>query len=94
MQDVCAIKDDIIQSLGDKLSAMTAEAARLERALADEQAVSENKLSDLEQKLSEAALARRRSVDEEGGEMAPTYSPHVLKHQLSGPTAEPALSPN
>lgn len=91
---MCAIKDDIIQSLGDKLSAMTAEAARLERALADEQAVSENKLSELEQKLSEAALARRRSVDEEGGDMSPTYSPHALKHQLSGPTAEPAFSSN
>ena len=33
MQEVCTVKDDIIQNLGEKLSAMTTETVRLERAL-------------------------------------------------------------
>jgi hypothetical protein len=67
---------------------MTAEATRLERALADEQADSECKLSELQQKLQEAMLARRISIDEDCGDMSPAYAPHNLKHPLSVPLAE------
>lgn len=94
MQEVCTVKDDIIQNLGDKLAAMTTEAVRLERALADEQSAYESKLSELEDKLNDAVLARRRSIDEEGGDMSPNYSPHPLKHPLAttSTSADPDLT--
>lgn len=87
------MKDDIIRSLSEKLEAMTAEAARLERALEDEQSAHEIKLSELEEKLTEAAIARMRSVDEEGGEMSPNYSSHTFKHQAAA-SAEPTFTLN
>ena len=72
---MCTVKDDIIQSLGQKLDVMKAEATRLERALAEEQEVPLRKVSDLEDRLQEASLASKRNVDDDGGDMSPSFSP-------------------
>jgi hypothetical protein len=78
-QDVCTVKDDIIQSLAQKLEAMTAEATRLERALAEEEELSERNVADLEKRLHEAMLANKRNVDDDSGDMSPNFSPHPLR---------------
>ncbi len=76
---MCTVKDDIIQSLGQKLDVMKAEATRLERALAEEEEFSLRRVSELEDRLQEALLASKRNVDDDGGDMSPSFSPHPLR---------------
>ena len=85
LQDVCTLKDDIIQSLGQKLEVMTAEAARLERALREEEAASARKVAELDKQLQEAVSASRRNVDDEGLDMSPHH--HSLNARDSSSAA-------
>jgi hypothetical protein len=78
-QDVCSVKDDIIHSLDKKLEVITAEAARLERARAEDAAVSQRRVADLESRLHDALLASRSSVDDDGGDVSPAFHHHSLK---------------
>jgi hypothetical protein len=84
LQEVCSVKDDIIQSLEKKLESLTVEAERLAHALEGGEVTSKRKIAELEEKLQEALLVRQRNVDDECVDLSPTFASHAtgsMNHQ-------------